>query len=45
MSATVAVERIKSVFLLDRARPVFFGKIKENGGRILRGKAALFAKR
>jgi hypothetical protein len=21
------------VFLLDRARPVFFGKIKENGGR------------
>ena len=24
--------RQKSVFLLDRARPVFFGKTKENGG-------------
>ena len=24
----------KSVFLLDRARPVFFGKTKENGGAI-----------
>ena len=24
----------KSVFLLDRARPVFFGKTKENGGRL-----------